>query len=125
MAVFCGAWLGWSCSVSASPSGLPMPSPPVPLISLPLPAAASARAKSWTGFRDALRFPDGTVVVSTGGLPGRGNPAGGRRTRSPALSQDSVAGHFQQVLGGVGFWSEPVPAAAGGTALRFSRGADR
>lgn len=110
--------------VSATPTGLPMPSPPAALVSVPLPAAASAQGKIVDGFPvDALRFPDGTVVVSTSVAPAEG----ALQVAADAiagLSQDSVAGHFQQVLGGVGFWSEPVPAAAGERALRFSRGAD-
>ncbi|MGO4192903.1 hypothetical protein AB4Y67_14665 [Arthrobacter sp. YAF17] len=110
--------------VSATPTGLPMPSPPAPLISAPLPAAASAQGKIVDGFPvDALRFPEGTVVVSTSVSPAEGTLQVAADAIA-GLSQDSVAGHFQQVLGGAGFWSEPVPAAAGERALRFSRGAD-
>ncbi|BCW67480.1 hypothetical protein NicSoilB4_22430 [Arthrobacter sp. NicSoilB4] len=110
--------------VSAAPTGLPAPSPPASLISMPLPAAASAQGKIVDGFpADALRFPEGTVVGSTSVSPAEESlqvAADG----IASLSQDSVAGHFQQVLGGLGFWSEPVPAAAGERALRFGRGAD-
>lgn len=110
--------------VSATPSGLPMPSPPAPLVSKPLPAAASAQGKIVDGFpAEALRFPEGTVVVSTSVSPAEGTLQVAADAIA-GLSQDSVAGHFQQVLGSVGFWSEPVPAAAGERALRFSRGAD-
>ena len=101
-----------------------MPSPPVPLISAPLPAAASAEGKIVDGFPvDALRFPEGTVVVSTSVSPAEGT----LQVAADAivgLSQDSVTGHFQQVLGSRGFWSEPVPAAEGQRALRFGRGTD-
>ncbi len=101
-----------------------MPSPPAPLISMPLPAAASAQGKIVDGFpADALRFPEGTVVVSTSVSPAEGSLQVAADAIA-GLSQDSVAGHFQQVLGSLGFWSEPVPAAAGERALRFSRGAD-
>jgi hypothetical protein len=101
-----------------------MPSPPAPLISAPLPAAASAQGKIVDGFpADALRFPEGTVVVSTSVSPAEESLQVAADAIS-SLSQDSVAGHFQQVLGGLGFWSEPVPAAAGERALRFGRGAD-
>ena len=61
---------------------------------------------------EVLRFPEGTVVVSTAVSPAEGS----LQVSADAivgLSQDSVVGHFQQVLGGLGFWSEPVPAAAG------------
>ena len=110
--------------VSATPSGLPMPSPPAPLISLPLPAAASAQGKIVDGFpADALLFPEGTVVVSTSVSPAEGTLQVAADAIA-GLSQDSVAGHFQQVLGGVGFWSEPLPAAPGDRAVRFIRGAD-
>lgn len=110
--------------VSATPTGLPVPSPPAPLISLPLPAAASAQGKIVDGFpADALRFPEGTVVVSTSVSPAEGTLQVAADAIA-GLSQDSVAGHFQQVLGGVGFWSEPLPAAAGERALRFVRGSD-
>ncbi|WP_346926093.1 hypothetical protein, partial [uncultured Arthrobacter sp.] len=110
--------------VSATPTGLPVPSPPAPLVSLPLPAAASAQGKIVDGFpADALRFPEGTVVVSTSVSPAEGTLQVAADAIA-GLSQDSVAGHFQQVLGGLGFWSEPVPAAPGERALRFSRGAD-
>ena len=110
--------------VSATPTGLPVPSPPAPLVSKPLPAAASAQGKIADGFpADALRFPDGTVVVSTSVAPAEESLQVAADAIT-GLSQDSVAGHFQQVLGSVGFWSEPVPAAAGERALRFSRGAD-
>lgn len=110
--------------VSAAPTGLPMPSPPAPLISKPLPAAASAQGKIVDGFpADALRFPEGTVVVSTSVSPAEESLQVAADAIA-GLSQDSVAGHFQQVLGGLGFWSEPVPAAAGERALRFSRGTD-
>lgn len=101
-----------------------MPSPPAPLISKPLPAAASAQGKIVDGFpADALRFPEGTVVVSTSVSPADESLQVAADAIA-GLSQDSVAGHFQQVLGGLGFWSEPVPAAAGERALRFSRGTD-
>jgi hypothetical protein len=110
--------------VSAAPTGLPMPSPPAPLISTPLPAAESAQGKIVGGFpADALRFPEGTVVVSTSVSPAEGSLQVAADAIA-GLNQDSVAGHFQQVLGSLGFWSEPVPAAAGERALRFSRGAD-
>ncbi|AXJ11225.1 hypothetical protein CFN17_17625 [Arthrobacter sp. PM3] len=39
-------------------------------------------------------------------------------------SQDAVVGHFQQILAPLKFWSEPVPAAQGQRAVRFSRGRD-
>ena len=101
-----------------------MPSPPAPLITMPLPAAASAQGKIVDGFpADALRFPEGTVVVSTSVSPAEGSLQVAADAIT-GLSQDSVAGHFQQVLGSLGFWSEPVPAPAGERALRFSRGAD-
>ena len=38
-----------------------------------------------------------------------------------ASSQDSVVGHFQQILGPLKFWSEPVQAPEGQRAVRFSR----
>jgi hypothetical protein len=91
---------------------------------MPLPAAAAAQGKIVDGFpADALRFPEGTVVVSTSVSPAEGTLQVAADAIA-GLSQDSVAGHFQQVLGGVGFWSEPLPAAAGERALRFVRGAD-
>ncbi|MDR7083971.1 hypothetical protein J2X01_003277 [Arthrobacter ginsengisoli] len=110
--------------VSASPSGLPMPAPPASLISLPLPEAASAQGKVVDGFpADAIPFPDGTVVVSTGVSPAEGS----LQISAEAIvtsSQDSVVGHFQQILGPLQFWSERVPAAEGQQSLRFSRGND-
>ena len=110
--------------VSATPSGLPVPSPPAALISAPLPAAASAQGKVVDGYpADVLPFPDGTVFVSTSVSPADGT----LQVAADAivgLSQDSVTGHFQQVLGSRGFWSEPVPAAEGQRALRFGRGTD-
>ena len=110
--------------VSATPSGLPMPSPPAPLVSKPMPGAASAQGKIVDGFpADALRFPEGTVVVSTSVFPAEESLQVAADAIA-SLSQDSVAGHFQQVLGGLGFWSEPVPAPPGERALRFGRGAD-
>lgn len=110
--------------VQESPAGLPVPSPPVPLISLPLPATASAQGTIVDGFPgDVISFPEGTKVVSTAV-----SAADGSLQVSAdcivALPQDSVAGHFQQVLGGLQFWSEPVPAAEGQRSIRFSRGAD-
>ena len=70
-----------------------------------------------------ISFPEGTTVVSTAV-----SAADGSLQVSAdcivALPQDSVAGHFQQVLGGLKFWSEPVPAAEGQRSIRFSRGAD-
>ena len=101
-----------------------MPSPPAALISAPLPAAASAQGKVVDGYpADVLPFPDGTVFVSTSVSPADGT----LQVAADAivgLSQDSVTGHFQQVLGSRGFWSEPVPAAEGQRALRFGRGTD-
>ncbi|MET3949941.1 hypothetical protein [Arthrobacter sp. UYEF36] len=110
--------------VKESPPGLPVPSPPVPLISLPLPATASSQGTIVDGFPgDVIPFPEGTTVVSTAV-----SAADGSLQVSAdcivALTQDSVAGHFQQVLGGLKFWSEPVPAAEGQRSVRFSRGAD-
>ena len=110
--------------VSASPSGLPMPSPPAPLVSLPLPERASAQGKIVDGFpRDAISFPDGAVVVSTDVSPADG----ALQISADAIvtaSQDSVVGHFQQILGPLTFWSERVPAADGQQSIRFSRGND-
>ena len=98
-----------------------MPSPPAPLISKPVPAA-SAQGKIVDGFpAEALRFPEGTVVVSTSVSPAEESLQVSADAIA-GLSQDSVAGHFQQVLGSLGFWSEPAPAAAGERALRFGRG---
>lgn len=110
--------------VSASPSGLPVPSPPDPLVSLPLPAMASARGEIVDGFPgDAISFPDGAVVVSTGVSPADGS----LQISADAIvtsSQDSVVGHFQQILGPLKFWSERVPAGEGQQSMRFSRGND-
>lgn len=110
--------------VSATPSGLPVPSPPAALVSAPLPKSASAQGKVVDGYpADVLPFPDGTVLVSTAVSPAEGT----LQVAADAivgLSQDSVTGHYQQVLGSRGFWSEPVPAAEGQRALRFGRGAD-
>jgi len=110
--------------VSASPSGLPVPTPPVPLVSLPLPATASAQGKIVDGFpSEVAAFPEGTTVVSTAVSAAEGS----LQISADAIvasTQDSVVGHFQQVLGGLKFWSEPLPAAEGQRSLRFSRGAD-
>ena len=110
--------------VNASPTGLPAPSPPAPLISLPLPATASAQGRIVDGFPgEVIRFPEGTTVVSTAVSAADGS----LQVSADAIvasTQDSVAGHFQQVLGGLNFWSEPLPAAEGQRSLRFSRGAD-
>lgn len=109
---------------SPSPSGLPMPPPPAPLISLPLPATASAQGKIVDGFpADVIPFPDGTVVVSTGVSSADGSLQIAADAIAPS-SQDSVVGHFQQILGPLKFWSEPVPAAEGQQSMRFSRGND-
>lgn len=111
-------------AVSPSPSGLPMPPPPAPLISLPLPATASAQGKIVDGFpADVISFPEGTVVVSTG----VSSADGSLQISADAIaasSQASVVGHFQQVLGPLKFWSEPVQAAEGQQSMRFSRGND-
>ena len=110
--------------VNASPSGLPVPTPPVPLVSLPLPATASAQGKIVDGFpAEVAAFPEGTTVVSTAVSAAEGS----LQISADAIvasTQDSVVGHFQQVLGGLKFWSEPLPAAEGQRSLRFSRGAD-
>lgn len=71
----------------------------------------------------ALPFPDGTAVVSTG----VSSADGSLQVAADAIvasSPESVVGHFQQVLGPLAFWSEPVPAAEGHLAVRFSRGND-
>ncbi|WP_427007119.1 hypothetical protein [Pseudarthrobacter sp. H2] len=110
--------------VSATPTGLPAPSPPPALIHGPLPATASAQGKIVAGFpADVLPFPDGTVVVSTGVA----SADGALQVAADAIvasGQDSVVGHFQQILGPLKFWSEPTPASEGQRALRFSRGND-
>jgi hypothetical protein len=110
--------------VSVSPSGLPAPSPPAPLISLPLPATASTQGKIVDGFpADVISFPKGTVVTSTA----VSSADGSLQVAADAIvaqSQDSVVGHFQQVLGPLKFWSEPVASAEGQRAVRFSRGND-
>lgn len=110
--------------VSETPTGLPVPSPPAALIRMPLPATASAQGKIVDGFpSDVLPFPDGTVVVSTG----VSSADGALQVAADAIvasSQDSVVGHFQQILGPLKFWSEPVRAAEGQRAVRFSRGND-
>lgn len=110
--------------VSASPSGLPLPSPPAPLVSLPLPERASAQGQIVDGFpADAIPFPDGAVVVSTDVSPADGSLQISADAIVPS-SQDSVVGHFQQILGPLQFWSERVPAAEGQQSMRFSRGTD-
>ena len=110
--------------VSATPSGLPAPSPPAALINLPLPATASAKGKIVDGFpADVISFPKGTVFISTA----VSSSDGFLQVTADAVvaqSQDSVVGHFQQVLGPLKFWSEPVPSAQGQRAVRFSRGSD-
>lgn len=110
--------------VSASPTGLPLPSPPVPLVSLPLPPAAAAQGEIVDGFPgDVVRFPDGAVIVSTGVSPAEGS----LQISADAIvtnSQDSVVGHFQQILGPLKFWSERAPAADGQQSMRFHRGND-
>lgn len=111
-------------AVSPSPSGLPMPPPPAPLISAPLPATASAQGKIVAGFPvDVIPFPDSTVIVSTGVSSAEGSLQIAADAITPS-SQDSVVGHFQQILGPLKFWSEPVPAAQGQQSMRFSRGND-
>ncbi|WP_160665045.1 hypothetical protein [Pseudarthrobacter sp. ATCC 49987] len=111
-------------AVSPSPSGLPMPPPPAPLISLPLPATASAQGKIVDGFpADVIAFPEGTVVVSTGVSSAEGSLQISADAIA-ASSQASVVGHFQQILGPLKFWSEPVQAAEGQQSMRFSRGND-
>ena len=109
---------------SASPSGLPAPSAPPALIRTPLPPTASAQGKIVNGFPvEVLRFPEGSVVVSTGVSA----TDGALQVAADAIvasSQDSVVGHFQQILGPLKFWSEPVQSAEGQRAVRFSRGKD-
>lgn len=110
--------------VSASPAGLPIPSSPAPLVRTPLPATASAQGKIVDGFpADVLRFPEGTVVVSTG-VSAADGALQVAAEGIVASSQDSVVGHFQQILGPLKFWSEPAQAAQGQRAVRFSRGND-
>lgn len=110
--------------VSAAPTGLPAPTAPAALVSAPLPAAASAQGRIVDGYpADILPFPDSTVLVSTSVAPAEGTLQVAADAIA-ALSQDAVAGHYQQVLGGLGFWSEPVPAADGQRAIRFGRGTD-
>ncbi|WP_231728438.1 hypothetical protein [Arthrobacter sp. EPSL27] len=110
--------------VSATPTGLPAPTAPAALVSAPLPAAASAQGGIVDGYpTDILPFPDATVLVSTSVSPAEGTLQVAADAIAP-LSQDAVAGHYQQVLGGLGFWSEPVPAADGQRAIRFGRGTD-
>ena len=72
---------------------------------------------------DVIPFPDGTVVVSTAVSPADGSLQVSAEA-IVAQSQDSVVGHFQQILGPLKFWSEPVPSAEGQQAVRFSRGND-
>ncbi|GAA2136911.1 hypothetical protein GCM10009825_22560 [Arthrobacter humicola] len=109
---------------SAPPSGLPAPSAPPALIRTPLPPTASAQGKIVDGFPiEVLRFPEGSVVVSTGVSA----TDGALQVAADAIvasSQDSVVGHFQQILGPLKFWSEPVRSAEGQRAVRFSRGKD-
>ena len=110
--------------VSASSHALPVPKPPAPLIRGPLPATASAQGKIVAGFpRDVLSFPRGTVVGSTA-VSASDGALQVAADAIVALNQDSVVGHFQQILGARKFWSEPVPAAQGQRAVRFSRGKD-
>lgn len=110
--------------VSASSHALPVPKPPAPLIRGPLPATASAHGKIVAGFpRDVLSFPRGTVVGSTA-VSASDGALQVAADAIVALSQDSVVGHFQQILGPRKFWSEPVPAPQGQRAVRFSRGKD-
>lgn len=94
------------------------------LISLPLPATASAQGKIVDGFpADVIAFPEGTVVVSTGVSSAEGSLQISADAIA-ASSQASVVGHFQQILGPLKFWSEPVQAAEGQQSMRFSRGND-
>jgi hypothetical protein len=83
---------------------------------------ASARGEIVDGFPgDVISFPDGTVVVSTSVSPADGS----LQISADAIvtaSQDSVVGHFQQILGPLKFWSERAPAADGQQSMRFRRG---
>lgn len=110
--------------VAAAPTGLPVPSPQAALVSMPLPQTASAQGKIVAGFpEDSLRFPDGTVVVSTG-VSAADTVLQVTADAISAVGQDSVVGHFQQQLAKLNFWSEPAPAGEGQRAVRFVRGAD-
>ena len=109
---------------TAAPTGLPVPSQPAALVSMPLPATASAQGKIVDGFpADALPFPEGTVVVSTG-VSAADAVLQVTADAISALSPDSLVGHFQQRLATLNFWSEPAPAAEGQRSVRFVRGAD-
>ena len=110
--------------VAAAPTGLPVPSTPAALVSMPLPPTASAQGKIVAGFpEESLRFPDGSVVVSTG-VSAADTVLQVTADAISAASQDSVVGHFQQQLAKLNFWSEPAPATEGQRAVRFVRGAD-
>ncbi|WP_104175401.1 hypothetical protein [Arthrobacter sp. Y81] len=110
--------------VAAAPAGLPLPSQPAALVSMPLPATASAQGKIVEGFpADALPFPEGTVVVSTG-VSAADAVLQVTADAISAAGQDSVVGHFQQRLSTLNFWSEPAPAAEGQRSVRFVRGSD-
>jgi len=110
--------------VAAAPAGLPLPSPQAALVSMPLPPTASAQGKIVAGFpEEPLRFPDGTVVVSTG-VSAADSVLQVTADAISAASQDSVVGHFQQKLSPLNFWSEAAPAAEGQRSVRFVRGAD-
>lgn len=110
--------------VSASPTGLPKPSPLAALVREPLPEAASTRGKIVNGFpADILPFPTGTTIVSTGVSSAEGTLQVTADALVP-LSQDSVVGHFQQILGPLEFWSEPAQAREGQRAVQFNRGDD-
>lgn len=72
---------------------------------------------------DVVSFPEGAVVVSTAVSPADGS----LQISADAIvtsSQDSVAGHFQQILGPLKFWSERAQATEGQQSMRFSRGND-
>lgn len=109
----------------STPTGLPQPTAPTALVRAPLPANALEKGKLVAGFpADVLAFPEKTAIVFTG-VSSDGNKLQATGEGIVVLTQDQVAGYFQQALQGKGFISETAQSAVPGeSAIRLVRGTD-
>lgn len=109
----------------STPTGLPQPTAPTALVRAPLPASALEKGKLVAGFpADVLAFPEKTAIVFTA-VSSDGNKLQATGEGIVVLTQDQLAGYFQQALQGKGFISETAQSAVPGeSAIRLVRGTD-
>lgn len=111
-------------SEEKSPIGLP-PSPPLPdLITRPLPPTASESGALVAGYPASVIPPSPDSTVTSSSVASAENRLQVTLAASTPMTADAVLAFYRVTFAANDLVDSPAPAAAGSTALLFSRGTD-